>query len=232
VSDTSALPTRVPPGTIVPWLGGYNYVASITSRGTLAAPGWLYCDGSAVLGELYPALYAAIQGVYGSAPTGYFYLPTVATYASAPPILRGTFVGAARSRVLGGHTHSVTATVNVAIADGGSHSHSASITMIGGGGSHAHVFQGANTSTTASSSGRAASSTTGAITAADDHTHYAWDDAATTSAGGPDHNHNAPGISVTTSKTHSHNGGGLSSNASATYQAVPPYVQLWHLIKT
>lgn len=43
--------------------------------GGSAPDGWVLCDGSAYLQDDYPQLYSTIGDTYGSAPSGYFFVP-------------------------------------------------------------------------------------------------------------------------------------------------------------
>ena len=103
--------TTIPPGTIVPWLGGGAYVAEVTPlRGTVAAPGWLYCDGRELSRDLYPSLFAALGTTYGGTASTFF-LPGGARY------LRGA--AAATSGVAtGAHTHTITTNVSATYGNG------------------------------------------------------------------------------------------------------------------
>lgn len=68
----TAPPTTIPAGTIVPYGGPMNSATAIR----LEKLGWLFCDGSQVSINEYPALYEAIgTGHGGDAGKGRFNLP-------------------------------------------------------------------------------------------------------------------------------------------------------------
>lgn len=223
--------STVPPGIIVPWLGGAGYVAEvITGRGTVAAPGWLYCDGRELYQDLYPGLFAAVGTTYGGTSTT-FLLPGGARYLVGAP------AADAAGAATGAHPHAFTTAVSASFGPAGGHSHPMATSAWGNSGNHGHTT-GTNagydvTGGPSALAGRATSNTTGAYVAGNDHTHYTQ--LSSIPAGG-DHGHGAVSWTSTTSAAHNHaffTWGSMNSTVSSTsVHQHPPHIALWHVIKT
>jgi hypothetical protein len=220
---TSAV-SQIPPGTMMLWGGGGGqYAAPVGTAGSVAVPGWLYCDGSAVSQTAYPALYAAIGGRYntGGETAGTFRLPGVAGYLT----YYTTATSNAEHVAVSTHSHALTgtSTVNALTSESG-HTHNWSCTSTGDSGGHGHGFNLGGSANDTGNVLRASGSTNGHLQG---HNH-----GASGSVGAPgSHNHNGGGSTAATN-THTHTAPAISSTktASATQQA-PPSVAIWHIIK-
>jgi microcystin-dependent protein len=215
--------SQIPPGTMMLWGGGGGqYVAPVGTAGSVAVPGWLYCNGSAVSQTAYPALYAAIGGRYntGGETAGTFRLPGVAGYLT----YYTTTTSNAEHVAVSTHSHALTGTSTVnALSNESAHTHagSASTDSVG---DHAH---GVNIGTSANDTGNVLRASGAVNTHIQGHNHGVG--GGMSGCGGVAHNY---GSNTAATNAHTHNAPAISSSvtAGATQQA-PPSVAIWHIIK-
>jgi microcystin-dependent protein len=231
-------PSCVPPGTMVLWGGGAGqYVAGSGGNGSIAIPGWLYCDGSAVSTTIYATLFEILSTRYntGGEPVGTFRLPGVAGY-----VAKGTVAtDASRATATAAHTHALTLTQGTGRAtasaiEGHDHTQTAAGNTTTSSG-HTHGANIGCSNNTAALVGRASGTANGHLQT---HTHpasassndgsgvahsvtFTWNSSSTNN-----HNHNAPTISFTAATNYNNTS---VPNANAPIMAT---VDVWHIIKT
>lgn len=220
---TSAV-SQIPPGTMMLWGGGGGqYADSVGTAGSIAAPGWLYCNGATVSTTTYAALYGTIGDRYaiGGEATGTFRLPGIAGYLTRYT----TTTSNAEHVAISTHSHALTGTSTVnALANESGHTHNWSCTSSSDGGGHGHGYNLAGSANDSGNVLRASGNVNGHLQG---HNHGA---AGAVGAAGP-HNHNGGG-STSGTNAHTHSAPAISSSktAGATQQA-PPSVAIWHIIK-
>lgn len=202
----------------MPYLGGVQ-----------SAPpsGWLYCDGSELPRASYGDLFAAISTSFGSTSSNTFTLPTSMRLMSGASNFG---VGNSASD----HVHNFTHTSYVGTNSESAHGHnfnSASSSYYDP--SHYHSSSAANTNT--SSANTLLVSGTANLTARDDHSHYSI--AEMSLAWGHQHGGNAGSLITTNSHSHNHYASNAHTSTApksggSVISDYPPYILVWHIIKT
>ena len=235
--------TTIQTGMIIPYLGGVN----------VSPPdGWLYCDYSLQNNSSYPDLATLISGVYGVSPDpAKFRLPGPMTIMQGNPTL-SFFSGEGYKLQTSLHSHSAT-NANASIAlNSASHNHtmttpvSNSSTAKGHGHGAADAANGnldivnnlSNESSVATSNSNPpyisiASATFGSLYADDGHKHT-LNTSVPTSNTFASHTHAGTAGTIASTNTHSHT---LARSVSISSDVAvdtdyPPYIFIWHIIKT
>lgn len=220
----TAAVSQIPPGTMMLWGGGGGqYAASVGTAGSIAVPGWLYCDGATVSTTTYAALYAAISTRYntGGETAGTFRLPGVAGYLT----YYNATSAASEVATVNTHTHTLAnAPYFNALSSESGHTHNWSFTSSSDGGGHGHGFNLAGSANDTGNVLRASGSTNGHLQG---HNHGA---SGSVGAAGP-HNHNGGG-STSGTNAHNHSVPAVTANLTAgSTLLTPPNVAIWHIIK-
>lgn len=227
---------EIPPGTIVPWLGN---PASLSQGATRGAPaGWLVCDGSIVSRATYAALYAAIGVMYGAGDgTSTFHLPGAFDEVAhgVATVTPNVALSARAGNSTHNHTYNTATNLNgsagttATMGHAGHHAHTVNApTQNGSNWDHEHVPNLQNTG--GPSSNFVGFSGNANLLATDNHTH-----AFGTHNFRNDHVHtHLTNVGATgDDTTHGHAAATISISGTATSVAtLPPFVALWHLIKT
>lgn len=212
---TSAVPVEIPPGTIVPWLGGATALPP--------PPGWLFCDGSAVSRTTYAALFAAISTTYGAGNgTTTFTLPGGST-----SFLVGKSAAGRGGVGQSSHAHNMTTRVTANLAGAAAHLHAVNAASIDATNwDHEHV-PGVYNTNGETNAFNAYSGTANLL--AIDHVHSIG---IGNFVGSGNHTHNANSGSTGSESAHTHAVVVSNVNAAVSEANMPPYMLIWHLIKT
>lgn len=219
---TQSPATLIPAGTIIPYLGGVQ---------SSPPAGWLYCDGSDVPRDQYGDLFAAISTSFGSSSPSTFKLPTSMRLMAGA----NTF-GVGNSAT--DHTHSFETVVNVNATSESNHNHTFNNASTANYDPSHYHWAAAYAETTASSSNRYVAGGLANYLADDSHKHYYQaNSTAATSSWAHSHNGNAGSIINTNSHSHSINTtlsltSGSPTSGGSPVSDYPPYILIWHIIKT
>lgn len=225
MTDILSPAALVPAGTIIPYLGGAS-----------AAPpdGWLYCDGTPVSRDTYGDLFAAIGATYGTGNgSTTFNLP-----GGTDIFFKGN--GTSTGGGFQSHTHRYDTSISISVVAESGHGHTTNAGNTNStGGSHTHTFSGSLSANSANKSIYYASNSNAATAAVGGHGH---DISGTTDSVDTAHNHsiNAASVGGGTSHNHGSSVNNITSGSSGTPKNTsdvlidtrPPYIEIWHIIKT
>lgn len=226
--------TFIPAGTILPYVGGAN----------VSPPeGWLYCDGRAVPRSTYGDLFAAIGVTYGPGNgSTTFNLP-----GGSEVFLKGN--GSSAGGGSSNHKHNYATGMTITLGAGSSHSHNANALGTSWD-SFSHSHTGSQNIAANNANVQVLTSSTGTTPAVDQHTHsFSF-----TLSGDSGHSHGGNAPSIGSEASHNHNvtvvnasndyvSSNVTPNNVAALQTdppsnvagpslIPPYILMWHIIKT
>lgn len=202
----------------MPYLGGAQ---------STPPSGWLYCDGTDIPRASYGDLFAAIGTSFGSTSSTTFTLPTSMRLMSGA---NNFGVGNSSSS----HVHYFTSNGYISTNSESAHGHSfnaASSSYYEA--NHYHQSNAANTNNSGANTLLVSGSAN--LTARDDHGHSSV--AEMNSAWGHQHGGNAGSLSNTNSHSHAHYSASSQNSTTpksggSTISDYPPYILVWHIIKT